>query len=140
MGQDYNFRIEIFKDTCKGRIEELGTDLHVGFDISFEYRNDEKLDINKISSEDYRYIEKIKSRKNLENQMLNRIKEYLTTISPDNEGTHYHWTFMDMAFPTVNLVGKLYKNPSIDDLKELMIKQRKEDSASAIRFFIKYKN
>lgn len=51
MGQDYNFRIEIFKDTCKGRIEELGTDLHVGFDISFEYRNDEKLDINKISSE-----------------------------------------------------------------------------------------
>ena len=49
-GQDYNFRIEIFKDTCKGRIEELGTDLHVGFDISFEYRNDEKLDINKISS------------------------------------------------------------------------------------------
>lgn len=71
--------------------------------------------------------------------MLNRIKEYLTTISPDNEGTHYHWTFMDMAFPTVNLVGKLYKNPSIDDLKELMIKQKREDAASAIRFLLNVK-
>lgn len=71
--------------------------------------------------------------------MIKKIKEYLTSISPDNEGTHYHWTFMDMAFPTVNLVGKLYKNPSIDDLKELMIKQKREDAASAIRFLLNIK-
>lgn len=62
-GQDYNFRIEIFKDTCKGRIEELGTDLHVDFDISFEYRNDEKLNINKISSDIIDILKKLNPEK-----------------------------------------------------------------------------
>jgi hypothetical protein len=71
--------------------------------------------------------------------MFNKIKEYLTTISPDNGGTHYHWTFMDMAFPTVNLTGKIYKNPSVEQLKELINKQSKMGFPNKVRFLLSLK-
>lgn len=62
--------------------------------------------------------------------MIKRIKKLLEDV------THYHWTFMEMPFPTINLEGKVYKNPDIEQLEELMILQKKRGFTNRVRFIL----